>query len=136
MLAHHLTGLAAKRLGKRVTGITADAIQALTSYEWPGNVRELQNVLAALAVSGPRRGSIGPALLPATLAGSAAASPAVTLDEARRVFEVRFVRAALARAGGNRGRAAAELGLTRQGLAKLMGRLGVEPPVAGEAPFE
>ena len=126
---------AAERVGSRA--VLADrTIAALSRYDLPGNVRELQNVLAALAVRGPRRGSIGPALLPATLAGSAAASPAVTLDEARRVFEVRFVRAALARAGGHRGRAAAELGLTRQGLAKLMGRLGVEPPVAGEAPFE
>jgi DNA-binding NtrC family response regulator len=45
------------------------------------------------------------------------------------VFDTRFVRAALARAGGHRGRAAAELGVTRQGLAKLMDRLGVD---AGE----
>ena len=51
-----------------------------------------------------------------------------TLDEARRAFETRFVRAALVRAGGHRGRAAAELGVTRQGLAKLMGRLGVDVP--------
>jgi DNA-binding NtrC family response regulator len=47
------------------------------------------------------------------------------------VFETRFVRAALARAGGHRGRAAAELGVTRQGLAKLMDRLGVEAPQMG-----
>jgi MFS family permease len=36
-----------------------------------------------------------------------------------------FVRAALARAGGHRGRAATELGLSRQGLAKLLGRLKI-----------
>ena len=33
---------------------------------------------------------------------------------------------ALVRTGGHRGRAAAELGLTRQGLTKLMTRLGIE----------
>jgi len=48
------------------------------------------------------------------------------LDEARRTFELRFVRAALVRTGGHRGRAAAELGITRQGLTKLMSRLGIE----------
>jgi DNA-binding NtrC family response regulator len=48
-----------------------------------------------------------------------------TLDEARRTFEHRFVRAALVRTGGHRGRAAAELGVTRQGLTKLMTRLGI-----------
>ena len=47
------------------------------------------------------------------------------LDEARRTFETRFVRAALVRSGGHRGRAAAELGVTRQGLTKLITRLGI-----------
>ena len=42
-------------------------------------------------------------------------------------FEERFVRAALARAGGHRGRTAIELGMTRQGLTKLMVRLGIAP---------
>jgi len=31
------------------------------------------------------------------------------------------------RTGGHRGRAAAELGVTRQGLTKLMSRLGISP---------
>ena len=48
------------------------------------------------------------------------------LDAARRVFDERFVRAALVRAGGHRGRAAEELGVSRQGLTKLMTRLGIE----------
>jgi DNA-binding NtrC family response regulator len=48
------------------------------------------------------------------------------LDEARRTFEERFVRAALVRTGGHRGRAAEELGVTRQGLTKLMARLGID----------
>ena len=37
-----------------------------------------------------------------------------------------FVEVALARAGGNRTRAAAHLGVTRQGLLKLIARLGLE----------
>jgi DNA-binding NtrC family response regulator len=48
-----------------------------------------------------------------------------SLDEARRTFELRFVRAALVRTGGHRGRTAAELGVSRQGLTKLMSRLGI-----------
>jgi len=31
--------------GKRVTGFTEDAKDALVSYGWPGNIRELQNVI-------------------------------------------------------------------------------------------
>jgi DNA-binding NtrC family response regulator/tetratricopeptide (TPR) repeat protein len=119
---------AAERVGSRA--VLSDAtIAALARYDWPGNVRELQNVLAALAVGAARRGVVGPSALPATLARVAAPADGVTLEQARRVFDTRFVRAALARAGGHRGRAAAELGVTRQGLAKLMERLGVD---AGE----
>jgi two-component system, NtrC family, response regulator AtoC len=32
-------------------GITADAIEALQSYEWPGNIRQLQNVLQRLLIT-------------------------------------------------------------------------------------
>jgi DNA-binding NtrC family response regulator len=119
----------AGRMGSRA-GLSDACIAALARYDWPGNVRELQNVLAALAVSAPRRGAIGPSGLPAALARAAVeSSDDLTLDQARRRFEERFVRAALARAGGHRGRAAASLGITRQGLSKLLGRLGVEVPV-------
>ena len=119
---------ATERVGSRAV-LSDGTLAALARYDWPGNVRELQNVLAALVVSSPRRGMIGPSALPATLARVAVtAAGGGTLDQARRVFETRFVRAALARAGGHRGRAAAELGVTRQGLAKLMGRLGVDVP--------
>jgi DNA-binding NtrC family response regulator len=113
--------------------LAAGTLAALARYDWPGNVRELQNVLAALAVSAPRRGVIGPSALPAAIARAAHAPAVVTLDEARRHFEARFVRAALARAGGHRGRAAADLGLTRQGLAKLIDRLRIEEPDVPQA---
>jgi two-component system NtrC family response regulator len=49
----------------------------------------------------------------------------VRLDEARAHFERRFIEVALARAGGSRTRAAAALGLSRQGLLKMMARLGI-----------
>ena len=48
------------------------------------------------------------------------------LADARAQFERRCIEVALARGGGNRTRAAAELGLSRQGLLKTMARLGLE----------
>jgi len=125
VLAEHFWREAAARVGSRAT-LGAATLAALARYEWPGNVRELQNVLAALAVRSPRRGVIPPSALPAPFV-VAPASAASRLEEARRTFEERFVRAALVRAGGHRGRAAAELGVTRQGLTKLMTRLGIAP---------
>jgi transcriptional regulator with PAS, ATPase and Fis domain len=99
-------------------------LAALARYPWPGNVRELQNVLAALAVRCPRRGVIPPTALPPCFT-AATHDASQRLDEARRTFEERFIRAALARAGGHRTRAAQEIGVSRQGLTKLMARLGI-----------
>ena len=123
VLAEHVWRDATSRVGSRAT-LSAATIAALSRYDWPGNVRELQNVLASLAVRSPKRGVVPPSALPPPfLAGGPGG--AWTLEEARRTFELRFVRAALVRTGGHRGRAAAELGLTRQGLTKLMTRLGI-----------
>ena len=121
-LAQHFWREATARVGSRAM-LGREALAALARYDWPGNVRELQNALASLAVTAPRRGTLGCAALPAGIVQSGAG--ALTLDEARRRFDASFVRGALARAGGCRSRAATDLGLTRQGLAKLMERLGI-----------
>jgi DNA-binding NtrC family response regulator len=123
LLVEHFWGEAASRLGSRAT-LSAAVVASLARYEWPGNVRELQNVLAALAVRVARRGVVAPEALPPQF-GERPPGPSCRLDHARRVFEERFVRAALIRTGGRRAQAAAELGITRQGLTKLMTRLGV-----------
>jgi DNA-binding NtrC family response regulator len=120
---------ATSKTGSRAT-LAPETLAALARYDWPGNVRELQNAMMALAAQAPPRGRVKPSRLPpAIVAGTAAAAvmgPVVPLARARRVFEERFVRAALARAGGQSTRAARELGLTRHGLRKMMTRLGIE----------
>jgi DNA-binding NtrC family response regulator len=126
LLAAHFWQDAASRVGSRAT-IGPDALSALSRYDWPGNVRELQNTIAWMAVHAPRRGRISASLLPARLAAAAPLS-AATFEAARADFERRFVRAALAKAGGHRGRAARALGVSRQGLAKMMRRLEIEEP--------
>jgi DNA-binding NtrC family response regulator len=123
LLAEHFWHAAARRVGSRAV-LAAHTVGALARYDWPGNVRELQNVLAALAVRAPRRGVVPPTALPAAF-GTSTAVAGLRLGDARRSFEERFIRAALARTGGHRGRAAEELGLSRQGLAKLMSRLRI-----------
>ena len=124
-LAHHFWRAAAERVGSRAV-LGRDTVEALAAYDWPGNVRELQNVMAALAVSAPRDGRIRPRCLPPPLAAAAHQEPApLRLDAMRREWERQAVMAALARTAGHRGRAARELGLSRQGLLKLMVRVGV-----------
>ena len=124
LLANHVWRTLAARTGSRAA-LSPATIAALSAYDWPGNIRELQNVLASVLVSAPRAGLIGPASLPAHVARVAALDRSATLADARRQFEERYVRAALARAGGRTATAARDLGLSRQGLSKLMGRLGI-----------
>ncbi len=123
ILAEHFWREATGRVGSKATLSTA-AVAALARYDWPGNVRELQNVLAALAVRSPKRGVVPPTALPPNIAG-VLPDRSWRLASARRTFEADFIRAALVRSGGHRGRAAEELGVTRQGLTKLMTRLGI-----------
>ncbi len=128
LLVDHFWQRAQSLTGSRAAPARS-TLEALARYHWPGNVRQLENVVAGLVVRGPRSGVVGPALLPAAITGGASGPDGVpTLHEARQVFERRFVSGALAQAGGRRTKAASALGVTRQGLAKLLKRLDLEDP--------
>jgi transcriptional regulator with PAS, ATPase and Fis domain len=111
--------------GKRAL-LGPDAVAALCRYRWPGNVRELQNVIAALVVAAPTQGRVNARHVDQILSGHGGDErPHVTLERARAAFERHVVASALARNGGRCTRAARELGLSRQGLAKAMKRLSL-----------
>ena len=109
------------------TPLAPDARAALLSWSWPGNARELLSAVeAAKALAGP--GSrVETGHLPARLR-AAKEEPAAgkgryreAVDEAKK----RVILETLAEAGGNRTRAAALLGLSRQSLLYEMKRLGI-----------
>ncbi len=131
-LVRHIWSGLAQKTGSRAV-LSPGTLAALGRYDWPGNVRELQNVLASLIVSSPPRGSVSAFHLPSHVGRSVALVEARSLAAARREFELRFVRAALARVDGRTARAARELGVSRQGLAKLLARLGLRD-VTGKGP--
>ena len=123
VLAQHFWQQAAARVGSRAS-LGGDALAALCRYDWPGNVRELQNAIAWMAAHAPRRGRVGSSLLPARLGAAPLATG--SFEAAREDFERRYVRAALAQSGGQRQAAARALGVSRQGLAKMLRRLGID----------
>jgi len=45
LLTHHFIRQSAEKFGKRINGITEDALEMLQSYHWPGNIRELENYI-------------------------------------------------------------------------------------------
>ena len=129
-LVRHIWSGLAQKTGSRAV-LSPGTLAALGRYDWPGNVRELQNVLASLMVSSAPRGTVSAGHLPSHVGRSVALVETRSLAAARREFELRFVRAALARADGRPARAARELGVSRQGLAKVLARLGLRETVGG-----
>ncbi len=113
----------------------ADALARLASHAWPGNVRELQNVIAGLAVVAPARGRVAARHVDLVLAtaGATRHGPPMSLERARRACDRQTVAAALARHAGSRTAAARELGLSRQGLMKIVRRLQMDEVVEGVA---
>ena len=65
-LAHHFIRRAATRAGKRVEGLSGEAVGRLLAHPWPGNVRELENVIERAVVLA-RAQEVSAAELPAGL---------------------------------------------------------------------
>jgi two-component system NtrC family response regulator len=116
-LAEHLLGRFRGRTAAGSKQLTEDAIEALKTHVWPGNVRELANVIehaTILCEAGP----IAAAHLPAQfnrrqLTGAAAHHPGpISL----RDLEMQAIYQALERHGGNKPKAADELGISLKTL--------------------
>jgi two-component system NtrC family response regulator len=110
-------------LNVRVSGLSAEARDAISAYGWPGNVRELENRIKRAVVMAEGR-----ILQPADLELSNGSIPAqaVTLKEARSQLEKNLIRQALIRTNGNVTRAAEELGISRQTLHESMNKYGLD----------
>ncbi|MCC6123736.1 MAG: sigma 54-interacting transcriptional regulator [Pirellulales bacterium] len=121
-----------RRNPKQVGGFAPEALDMLDAYVWPGNLDELAAVVAA-AHKNAQAAEIRPAELPPQihLAAQAAAHPRrqeeqIRLDEFLERVERELIRRALARAKGNKTKAARLLGLTRPRLYRRMVQLGLE----------
>jgi two-component system NtrC family response regulator len=125
LLARHFLKAAAARDGVPAPSLPADVARALRAHRWPGNVRELENEMARLVAvtrgRTPRREDLGTRVLEA----ERTAGDGRSFFNVRLAFEREHVEAALRRSQGNRTRAAADLGITRQALYDKMRRLGL-----------
>lgn len=114
-----------------------DALAWLRTQDWPGNVRQLRATVEAAGALIPAGSSELDAELLRLASGdvpdtSAHGLRAVTLsgtlgflDTALTELEGRLISEALSAAGGNQSEAARRLGISRVGLIKKMGRLGL-----------
>ncbi|MCZ7648568.1 MAG: phosphoenolpyruvate hydrolase family protein [Planctomycetota bacterium] len=117
-----LTGLQAQ-LGRAPIGLSSSFYERLARHSWPGNVRELQHAItqAALLEDAPvlEGRQFEPLPCPAEPAGAGAAAEGPGAANFARPTPAQrraALREALARHGGNRTRAARELGIARKTL--------------------
>jgi DNA-binding NtrC family response regulator len=118
----------AREQRKPEPALDAVALQRLTDYAWPGNIRELRNVIEYAVVLADEL--VGEQHLPTELrlppdlqgALTKNASETFKLDDRERESIV----SALAKAGGNKKKAAELLGIHRPTLYNKMKRLGIQ----------
>ncbi|NLF73779.1 MAG: sigma 54-interacting transcriptional regulator [Candidatus Anammoximicrobium sp.] len=112
--------------GKRVDGISDEALAILLEYDWPGNVRELRNGLEYAVIR--MRSSILQVddLPPELLEFSPQADPQPADQEDANTADADRLQSALRRARGNRTRAAALLGISRATLYRRLRELGLD----------
>ena len=122
LLVDHFIGKLAHRTGKPIRSISLSAMRLLQAYSYPGNVRELENAIEHAFVMCPGE-RIEAEHLPATIA-----SPSPSRKDRREEpeDERQLIERALDRHGGNRTRAAEELGMHRSTLWRKLQRIGAE----------
>jgi len=119
---------------KRITGLSADAQEALQRYPWPGNVRELRAAIEH-AVALCRGERLGVRDLPARVlgkpgdaGGAATGTPALSSSHLNlEIMEKDFIRQALLSTDGNVTEAAKLLGISRRTLHRKIKTYQIEP---------
>ncbi len=138
LLAQHFLDATSQDKGKRVDGITREALDLLCAYEWPGNVRELENLIERLVIlSGEGEidvPDLPPKLReaePTPLATPQVPAMGLVFRDVVDRFESDLILQALERTHWNKNRAARLLGLNRTTLLEKMKKKGLEQPRTG-----
>jgi formate hydrogenlyase transcriptional activator len=135
-LVRHFAQKVARRMGRRIETIPADALDVLEEYPWPGNIRELENVIERAVILSP-----GPELhinlgdLKAAaqvdehggLTSRRSPDAVVSLADAEREHILGVLRETGWVLGGPNG-AAARLAMKRTTLQSKMKKLGISRP--------
>jgi len=123
LLADHFIRKFNAEKGKRIEGISPEALDILMRHDFPGNIRELENAIEHAFVLG-RSAQIQPECLPPGLVEQAS-GPRPRQGSPIEEAEAEAIRLALERHGGNRSAAAKELGIHKTTLWRKMKKHGI-----------
>jgi DNA-binding NtrC family response regulator len=137
-LAEAFLQLHGARLG-RTGRLTTEALTTLERYDWPGNVRELKNAIERAMVLSrgedvgvtdlPEEVVKGSPMLPkSNQSGADLGLNESDFREAKRKFEVAYLKRQLTTHRWNISRTAATIGLHRQSLQERLRELGIRRP--------
>lgn len=131
-LVAYFVEIYARGMGKRISHIPKETLEAFTSYSWPGNVRELQNLVERAVIRSDD--GVLPNPLPTVFSNPLPASnknratfPQGKFVESQRALILETLQIASWVIGGPSG-AAARLGLKRTTLVAKMKKLGISRP--------
>jgi DNA-binding NtrC family response regulator len=127
-LAEHFIEKYRRPLGKEIQGLSPEACRQLLSYDWPGNVRELEAAIQQAVIltkssvlTAEDFSSDGVMAFPGQMG-----ERALSLSDAVRETERRYLQEVLRGVGGHRKKAAEILGVSRKTLWKKLKLLGLE----------
>ena len=137
-MAHHFAAELGRQYRRRPVKLAPDTLDSLRLYPWPGNVRELRNVLERAVLLAPQDILVAKDIEPLlrTKPGGTGTSRGFVLPAEGielEALERDVLRQALERAGGNRTRAAALLGISRDTLRYRIEKFGLTD---GDGPDE
>jgi DNA-binding NtrC family response regulator len=136
LLAARFVGEECRLAGRPAVTISAEALQALTTYDWPGNVRQLRNVIGRAAVLSeseitlehlPPEMAKPLAKLKASMAAEQSGDYS-SLKEQFRDAERKRILDALKAVNGNQTKAAKILKIPRRTLVSKMNAMGIDGP--------
>jgi len=129
-LATHFLKTFARKHGKRLHGISRDAMERLITYDFPGNVRELENAVERAVILAEdevvRVEDLPPSMRNVKEKISDDNFNDLPLPEAVAMLERRRIREALRKAGGVKTRAAEMLGISERVLRYKLEKYGME----------
>ncbi len=129
MLAEHFLDCLGRARGEKPKRLGRLALGRLVAYRWPGNVRELENEIERAVVLAGDEELIPEGLLSPRLRGEEPAErpdPPRSLDDTVTTVERNLISDVMRRNGGNRSRAARELGMSRRNLIRKIHRYRLE----------
>lgn len=138
IIADNLLKEANADLNKNIKSFSKEAMNMLIKHDWPGNVRELRNVIRKSALM-EESNELQKVILTANeISVNGNGHPnghqhgfnfsgleELTLDEATDIMEKNLILKAIDNTGGNKQKAARDLGINRKTLYRKMKKLGI-----------